>query len=115
MRIPAEYLGSAIRRARHQMKWSQEKLAEASGVDIRTISNIERNVGNPTYENLFSLIHVLEIDSREIFCYDEMHNVPTVFHLQQLLLGCSEREAKILMDITKTVLKGMRGEDQTTK
>ena len=114
MRIPAEILGSAIRRARHQMKWSQEKLSEASGVDIRTISNIERNVGNPTYENLYSLIQVLKIDSREIFNYDEMHNAPTAFHLQQLLCGCSEHEAKILMDISKTVLKGMR-EDEPTK
>lgn len=113
MRSPVEILGSAIRRARLQMKWSQEKLAEESGVDLRTISNIERNVGNPTYENLYSLIHVLKIDSREIFNHEEMHNAPTSFHLQQLLCGCSEREAQILMDISKTVLKGMRGEELT--
>lgn len=113
MRIPAEILGSAIRRARHQMKWSQEKLSEKSGVDVRTISNIERNAGNPTYENLYALIHVLGIDSREIFDYDEMHNAPTAFHLQQLLYGCSEREAQILMDISKTVLNGMRTDEPT--
>ena len=86
------------------MKWSQEKLSEKSGVDVRTISNIERNAGNPTYENL---------DSREIFNYDEMHNAPTAFHLQQLLYGCSEREAQILMDISKTVLNGMRLDEAT--
>lgn len=82
-------------------------------VDVRTISNIERNAGNPTYENLYALIHVLGIDSREIFDYDEMHNAPTAFHLQQLLYGCSEREAQILMDISKTVLNGMRTDEPT--
>lgn len=111
--IPAEYLGNAIRRARLQMKWSQEKLAEESTVEIRTISNIERNIGNPTFENLFSLIKVLQIDSREVFDYEELHNAPTSYHLQQILRGCSEEEAQTLADVAEVVLKGMRGTEKS--
>ncbi len=108
MHLPAEYLGNAIRRARLQMKWSQDQLADASTVEVRTISNIERNVGNPTFENLFSLIRVLKIDAREIFNYEELHNAPTAYHLQQMLLGCTEEEAQSLTDVSEVVLKAMR-------
>lgn len=90
------------------MKWSQDKLAEVSTVEVRTISNIERNVGNPTFENLFSLIKVLKIDSREVFNYEELHNAPTAYHLQQILLGCTEEEAQSLTDVSEVVLKAMR-------
>ena len=90
------------------MKWSQDQLADASTVEVRTISNIERNVGNPTFENLFSLIRVLKIDAREIFNYEELHNAPTAYHLQQMLLGCTEEEAQSLTDVSEVVPKAMR-------
>ena len=61
-----EILGNAVRRARKQMKLSQEKLAELIGVDYKTINFIENHKGNPTFEVVYKLIRILKLDAREI-------------------------------------------------
>jgi transcriptional regulator with XRE-family HTH domain len=39
--------GRAVRRARHERGWSQEKLAETAGLDRTYVSGLERGVRNP--------------------------------------------------------------------
>ena len=101
-------LGDAVRRARKQMKISQEKLAEMIGVDYKTINSIENPKGNPTFEVIYKLIQTLKLDAREIFHHDQICNAPTAFHLQQLLNDCSEDDALILMDVCQSILKGIK-------
>jgi transcriptional regulator with XRE-family HTH domain len=43
-----EVLGHAVRARRQQLGWSQERLAEESGLDRTYISGIERATRNPT-------------------------------------------------------------------
>ncbi len=103
-------LGDAVRRARKQMKISQEKLAEMIGVDYKTINSIENHKGNPTFEVIYKLIQTLKLDAREIFHHDQICNAPTAFHLQQLLSDCTEYEAKVLMDVDQSILCGLRNQ-----
>ena len=54
--------------------YTQEKLAELTQVDIRTIQRIENNDTVPTIETIRKLITVLKIDDNDILQY--LKNVP---------------------------------------
>lgn len=50
-----------IRKLRIERGWSQETLAEVSGLSVRTIQRVERG-GNASLETLCALASVLEVD-----------------------------------------------------
>lgn len=54
-----------IRKLRLQRSWSQEQLAEFSGLSVRTIQRIERGQ-QPGLESLKSLAAVFEVDISEL-------------------------------------------------
>ena len=60
-------LGDAIKRARGELWLTQSQVAEKSGIDARTVMNIENYKGNPKMEVLYPLVRALKLDSREIF------------------------------------------------
>ena len=49
-----------IRAARALINWSQQKLADACGVSLNALNNIEREVGNPRQKTLMSIRKSLE-------------------------------------------------------
>lgn len=53
--------GSTLRVWRHRRHLTQEQLAERSGLSYKFIGEMERGVGNPTLETLFSLARELEL------------------------------------------------------
>lgn len=56
---PAARLGESIRTIRTRLGWSQEKLAEASGLHRSYISQLERGHRNPTLDVLVRLAAAL--------------------------------------------------------
>ena len=60
-------LGDAVKRARGRLDLTQNEVANAADIDVRTILNIENYKGNPKMEVLFPLVRALKIDAREIF------------------------------------------------
>jgi transcriptional regulator with XRE-family HTH domain len=57
-----------MRTARRAKDITQAQLAEKSGVDQRTISDIERGANkNPSWETVARIARILEVDPREIF------------------------------------------------
>lgn len=69
-------LGDAVKRARAELGFTQNQVAEAADIDVRTVLNIENYKGNPKMEVLFPLVRVLKMDSREIFY--SMPSIPAV-------------------------------------
>jgi transcriptional regulator with XRE-family HTH domain len=59
--------GLIVKKARHEKGWSQTELAAAVDMDMRTIQRIERGETNLRFHNLYSLIHVLNIDPNSVF------------------------------------------------
>jgi transcriptional regulator with XRE-family HTH domain len=57
-------LGDAIKRARGELGLTQSQVAEKSGIDARTVMNIENYKGNPKMEVLYPLVRALKLDSR---------------------------------------------------
>ena len=54
-------LGANIRKAREGRSWSQEELADRSGIHRTYISGLERAVRNPTIEIIASIATALEL------------------------------------------------------
>jgi transcriptional regulator with XRE-family HTH domain len=59
--------GKRLRQVRREKKLTQEQLAEAVGISVVALSNIERGVNGPEFETLEKLIEVLEVFPHELF------------------------------------------------
>ena len=55
----ARLLGDAVKRARGDLGLTQNEVANAADVDVRTVLNIENYKGNPKMEVLFPLVRTL--------------------------------------------------------
>lgn len=58
--------GERVRKLRQKRKWSQEKLAEESGLDPTYISGIERGKRNLGLENIGKLARALKVDAGKL-------------------------------------------------
>lgn len=61
-------IGAAIRRRREELGYSQEKLAERSGVDRSFICGVERGMNNISLITLCEIIHAMDRKFVEFIC-----------------------------------------------
>ncbi len=104
-------LAQAIREARHQLGWTQEKLAEEANVDARTVIKIEQGKGNPMFNSLYSLVRALRLDPKQLFYHEKCSSAPTAAHLQEYVSYLSENEARLIMSLVQIVISATRGEE----
>lgn len=52
-------IGEVIKSRRKILRLKQEDLAEMSGIGLRTIHDVEKGTGNPSFQTLASLAEVL--------------------------------------------------------
>jgi transcriptional regulator with XRE-family HTH domain len=62
-----EKFGKKLRFFRRQKDLTQEQLAEAIGVSVEFISNIERGINAPSFETLEKLCEALQLLPKELF------------------------------------------------
>ena len=84
-------LGDVIKRARGKLGLTQNEVADAADIDVRTVLNIENYKGNPKMEVLYPLVRALKIDAREI----------------------SEEEAEAIIPVFRSVLTALRDQNAT--
>ena len=58
----AVLFGNALRRLRTERGWSQERLAEAAGITLNYVGNLERGEQGPSLNILVRLARALETD-----------------------------------------------------
>ncbi len=63
-----EFLGNNIRFLRKQKKWSQEKLAQESGLTRGRIASYENGCSEPPLQSLFTLAEVLDTTVLDLVC-----------------------------------------------
>lgn len=105
-------LGNTVKRARGKLGLTQNEVAAAADVDVRTVLNIENYKGNPKMEVLYPLVRALQIDAREIFNPEISRESPALCQLRLLIEDCSE-EANAMIPIFQAVLTALR--DQNAK
>lgn len=62
----AAEFGKRVRTAREELGWSQENLAEASGLHWTYVSSIERGERNISLRNILKLAESLGVDPAEL-------------------------------------------------
>ncbi|GAA2347967.1 MULTISPECIES: helix-turn-helix domain-containing protein [Streptomyces] len=67
-------VGAKIRQLRKQRGLSLQALSSGSGVSIGVVSEIERGIGNPSFNTLTQLAHALDISVRRLFDIPEQHS-----------------------------------------
>jgi transcriptional regulator with XRE-family HTH domain len=63
--------GKRVQQLRLTRKITQEELAEQVGLTIESISNIERGIHGPTFDNLERLAAALNTSVKTLFEFDE--------------------------------------------
>lgn len=56
---------------RTKAQWTQERLAEASGFDRKTINRIENGQHSPSLDRVFVLAYALGVEPVELFRWDQ--------------------------------------------
>ena len=101
-------LGDAVKRARGKSGLTQNEVADAANIDVRTVLNIENYKGNPKMEVLYPLVRALKIDAREIFNPEMRRETPALRQLRLLIEDCSEEEAAAIIPVFQSVLTALR-------
>ena len=113
MKDYVQAVGDAFKKARSEQSLTLEAVAEKSGVDVRTVINIEQYRGNPKLEKLYPLVRTLRIDAREIFNPEMQRESPSIRQLCFLIEECSEQEAATLIPVIESILNALRSDSST--
>lgn len=106
-------LGDALKRARGKLDLTQNEVASAANIDVRTVLNIENYKGNPKMQVLFPLVRTLKIDAREIFYPEMQRESPALRQLRLLVEECSESEAEAIIPVFQAILNALRDQNAT--
>jgi transcriptional regulator with XRE-family HTH domain len=63
--------GRRLRQIRRQKDLTQEQLAEAVGISVEFLSNMERGINAPSFETLEKLTQVLQVPPEELFKFPD--------------------------------------------
>ena len=61
-----KHLGQNIQTVRKLKRMKQQELADAIGINLQSLSKIERGVNYPTFETLEKIMAVLEVAPNEM-------------------------------------------------
>ena len=104
-------LGDVVKKTREKAGLSQLNLSHVTGVDNRTILNIENYRGNPEYKNLYPIIRYLKIDPNQVFFPELQQSSPAIQQLRALISDCSEEEAAAIYPIVQSAINMLRDLD----
>jgi transcriptional regulator with XRE-family HTH domain len=93
------FLGNHVKRRRKELKFSQEALAEKTGLSTPSLSEIERGIANPTLLTLEKIAAALDTSVAGLLDMEGRPNVPP----EQLKQRVLEQLGKMKEDQVKLV------------
>lgn len=102
-------LGNAALNARKERGLSQGQVSSQTGLDPRTILNIENYNGNPRLDSLYTIVRFYGIDPRVFFYHERELDDPARSEFHALIDTCTEEEAITLVPIVRAILEALRG------
>lgn len=97
--------GQKVRQLRKLANISQEKLAESAGLSTKTISYIENSKNTISFNKLPLIANALGVPVYKLFVFSDFSNdTDTRKELEELLNSATEKELRVISDITKSVL-----------
>lgn len=83
-------LGKRIKELRLRRKYTQEKLAEMSNIEIPSLSNIENGKNYPNSETLLKISNALDVRPFELFMFD--YYLPKEIMIEEMINLMQENE-----------------------
>lgn len=90
-----QLLGENIQRVRKFRNMNQQELADAIGINMQSLSKIERGVNFPTFDTLEKITSVLGVTPNELLC-GEWKNTS---HMEQEILKFLECEERLNVEL----------------
>ncbi|MDE7245448.1 MAG: helix-turn-helix domain-containing protein [Oscillospiraceae bacterium] len=100
-------LGTHVRQIRKGRRLSQQKLADMSGLAVRTISKIERGKMNPSYEVLSTLVTVLGISFDSLFTFSNDQADIDIQEIASLYRTCPEKGRHMVLAAVRVMVNEM--------
>jgi transcriptional regulator with XRE-family HTH domain len=94
-------LGERVKEIRKQKGLTQDQVAEAAGIDPKSLSRIECNRFNPAIDTLHALAVALDVDIREFFESDVESPKALRAYLFELISTSSDKEIVQLSNAVK--------------
>ena len=96
-------LGQKMKKARKNRHMTQQKLSDASGIAVRTISKIERGLMNPSFEVLAAQVSVLGTSFDSLFTSCDGGETEGVQELVGLYRLCPANKQRLILDIIRVI------------
>jgi transcriptional regulator with XRE-family HTH domain len=97
-------LGSRIKQLRRQKGLTQDDLAEAAGIDSKSISRLENNRFNPALDTLENLAVALNIQIQDFFTPNTESPKALRGYLFEVISTASDKEVIQLADAVRRVI-----------
>lgn len=78
-----QVFGNNVKYYRYQRKYTQEKLAELTELNLSYLSQIQNGNYGPSFEKIELIAKVLKIESFELFIKRDYSNIPTRVNLKK--------------------------------
>lgn len=103
------HLGDRIKLLRKQRGLSQEEVAEAAGIDSKSLSRIESNRFNPALDTLQSLAVALGVEMQDFFAGDPASPKALRAYLFEVISTGSTSELVQISEAVRKILKKRSG------
>ena len=104
----SDAFGLQLKAIRTSLSWSQQRLADDTGLSVEAISNLERGLNMPSYATMERLAVALNVPIRHFFEFDD-HHPERSQHLASLLAHArkmSDGDLKSAVAIMKALAEG---------
>lgn len=103
-------LGKRARQLRKGCNLSQQKVADKSGLALRTVSRIERGLMNPSFEVLSTLASALGTSIKNLLTYPEDDQDADIQELLDLYRTCPKQERRLILASTRALVHELMDE-----
>ena len=91
---------------------SQQKVADKSGLALRTVSRIERGLMNPSFEVLSTLASALGTSLKNLLTYPEEDTDADTQELLDLYRACPKQEQHLILAVIRTMTRELLEREQ---
>lgn len=95
--------GQRIKQLRKNKKLTQEELAELIWMDPQHFCKMENGSHFPSLKNLIKLATALDIEVKDLFCYNETEHNATLRKINSAIKRLNEKELKFLQQILTSI------------
>ena len=98
-------LGTRLKKARNDRDFTQDQLADLTGISSRHIANIEKGEVNPSFEVLSTLVKALGVSFDAIFDPADKQVEAEIQEITGLYRVCPEQVQKLVLAVIRAMIK----------